>query len=329
MSRLRIHARSQWLTLGAFALGVWILAGGCSTTELPEAPPPPPIPPLLTLPQPAGSDLSDIRDLFFAKGAPTFESLKECDAPFRKLLAATSSREELAQGVRELVRHQPEKMHWCYYGQLLRLEIDLHGDLYVDERQKRTLDTYEFVTPVARAFLTEFKDSRYLRTAVYRYRHLSEWVFFRRVDLTPKATSELVEASNPWGLLRGTGDQAPILEKYNLLDHKEPWDTGATPPAGTVAAPSSDGMTADGGIEPLWPDQKRRVEAAESASKPAPGATAVPGTPTAGSPVGSGPKPIQVTPRKPASASTPTTAAPPAPAAPPAAAPAPAPAPAH
>ena len=58
--------------------------------------------------------------------------------------------------------------------------------------------------------------SRYLRFAVSHYRRMSEWVFYRKLELTPQATSELVEAANPFGVYRTPAEAASILEKYNL-----------------------------------------------------------------------------------------------------------------
>lgn len=197
----------------------WVIAmGACSSVTvkapgpLPEEPPP-----LVVVPHPAGFDMGDVRAIFNEKGAPPPESFKDCDADFRKLMSLTQSRVELGQGAREFVQHDPVKYHWCFYTKILELENGLQKDSYLDERQKRVLETYDFLVPIAHGFQAEFHDSRYLRWAIQRYRRLSEWVFFRRVELSPQATVELSAIENPFALWRQPNDdQKPVLEKYGL-----------------------------------------------------------------------------------------------------------------
>ena len=124
---------------------------------------------------------------------------------------------ELIEGARELVRRDPVKYHWCFYGKILELENSLKSESYLDEKQKSVLDVYGSLTPMGRAFMQEYHDSRYMRWGVKHYRQISEWVFYRKVELTPQATSELVEASNPFGLLRDAVGMVPVLEKYNIV----------------------------------------------------------------------------------------------------------------
>lgn len=228
---------------------------GCSTVETPPDAPIAPPAPILSMPHPAGADLADIRDLFYDKQAPVLDSLKFCDADFRKLQAATQSRDVLAEGMRELVRKDPAHYHWCFYSQILSMENALKGELYVDERQKLVLDTFEFLTPVARVFLTDYRDSRYLRWAIYRYQKLSEWVFFRRVEASPKETEELVNTANPMGLVRGSGDdQSAVLDRYGIgapsMSESAPAPTAASAPAasadpGAATAPRAPASDSD------------------------------------------------------------------------------------
>ncbi len=41
--------------------------------------------------------------------------------------------------------------------------------------------------------------------AVRKYQKMSEWIFFRKVELTPAGTAELVQPTNPFGLWRDSG----------------------------------------------------------------------------------------------------------------------------
>ena len=194
-----------------------------SNEETPSPPPPAsgdsknPIPALVGIPHPAGSDLGDVERLFLEKHAPDRETLKDCDQSFKKLTAATQSKEEIEEGAHELVRTDPVLFHWCFFSKILDLEKLLKKDAYLDERQKTVLETFAFLSPIAQGYRIEFRDSRYLRWAVSHYRKLSETVFFRRVELNPEMTSTLVQAENPFEGWRAPAAKNPILEKYKII----------------------------------------------------------------------------------------------------------------
>lgn len=235
----------------ATACGVFT---GCTTAEVKPQVAPPALPPAyVQVPHPVGPEISDVRAIFTDRTAMTPDALKDCDADFRKLKSLTQSADELNQGARELVRQDPVKAHWCYYGLILKLEDDLKTESYLSERQKKVLDTYAYLTPMGRAFMQEFHDSRYLRWAVRHYRQLSEWVFYRKLEASPQATAELVEASNPFGLLREPAADTPILEKYNLAK-----PAVASAPVAPIGA--SPGAAAETVNLPAMPEQAPAIE---------------------------------------------------------------------
>lgn|GEM_PF-2517444 len=217
VKRATTHRTAVFLTLwGAWALG-W---GGCSTTQVAPMPTLPETPPdYVKVPHPEGLNLGDLMAIFTDREAPAPDALVECDKDWNKLKALTQSKEELNQGARELVRQDPVRYHWCFYSKLMQLEEGLKADTYLDERQKRVVDSYLFLGPIARGFMDEFHDSRYLRWAIARYRRLSEYVFYRRVELSPQMASDLAQAENPFGLMRPAKDYpGGILHKYGLLE---------------------------------------------------------------------------------------------------------------
>ncbi len=195
-----------------------ILAASCSSIEVNPPPPLPEPPDYVRVPHPEGLDIADLNAIFSSKEAPETGSLKGCDADLAKLRSLTANPEELAQGARELVRSNPVGYHWCFYRQILDLEHHLKEDNYFDERQKHVVEVYLFLTPIARAFIFEFGDSRYLRWAIARYRRLSEFVFFRKVEIAPRMSSDLiVNSADPIGFVRTTEPQdQSMLEKYGL-----------------------------------------------------------------------------------------------------------------
>jgi hypothetical protein len=288
-----MHARLALRSLLAVTALAAIAAGGCSTAQVAALPPiPPPAPDYVKVPHPEGMDLGDLMAVFTERDAPAPESLKDCDADWKKLSGLTRSRDERAMGLRELVRRDPVKYHWCFYGKLLELERSLQAEAYIDEKQKQVLATFSFATPVAHAFNDEFRDSRYLRWAIARYRRLSEYVFYRKLELTPLMASELGGTMNPWGMLRPQKDTpASILEKYGML--KPPHTDEQGRPAGPVEGPAARTAAAGGAgmaiPEAETPDamDERAVDSAESAAEPAASrAPAAVGVPTAvGAPV--------------------------------------------
>lgn len=210
-----------------FAVFFGLSLFACSTTEVvPQLPPQPPA--YTKVAHPNGNDLSDVTALFLDQSAPKeIEFGLGCDAEYRKLLDLTQNSGEREQGAREFVRSNPIYYHWCFYAKLLGLEAFLKKEALVSERQKQLLFVFEFLVPIAKAFNAEYRDSRYLRWTTNRYRKLSEWVFFRKLDLTPQGTMELVEPANPFGLWRKEDVGFSTLEKYHLDTAPIPMKSGA------------------------------------------------------------------------------------------------------
>lgn len=227
----------------------WLLGvGGCSTTELKPVPVPTlAAPDYIRVPHPAGFDLVDVRAIFATREAPAPETLKDCSADFLKLKSVVRTADELQRGTRELVKNDPVRFHWCFYGKLLELEASLKATDYLDVRQKSVLSTYEILVPVAKAYLKEYRDSRYLRWAIRHYRNLSQFVFFQKLDQTPQMTAELTEVNNPFGVWREPASAGSVLEKYGIIQAVTP-----TPSPGIApAAPSVDPTLPDS--EPVQP----------------------------------------------------------------------------
>lgn len=209
--------------VGKFLTAALMLALGCSSAPKQEDgvvphPQPPIAPPYVHVPHPFKHDMADVQAIFHSKQAPSMDSLKVCDETVEKLREKTVSTEEFRIGVQELVRQDPIGYHWCFYGKILELEKILKEDTFVDEKQKHVLGTYSFLVPVAKGYLAEFHDTRYLRWAISYYTKLSEWVFYRRVETGPAMTQELVEASDAFHEWRGqSAEGQSVLEKYNLV----------------------------------------------------------------------------------------------------------------
>lgn len=210
------------------------IVSSCATTKVEPLPPLPEAPKYVQVPHPEGLEFGDLMAIFTEQGAPAPASLKGCEGEFTKLRKSTLSKEELLNGARELVKRDPTKYHWCFYGLLMTLETQVKEMAYIDERQKAILDAYLFLTPVARAFHLEYQDSRYLRWAVQRYRRFSEYVFYRRLEPTPQTNAELVGMSQPWGAFRAPAAERGVLDKYGIVQETAKTSEAPTDPANPV-----------------------------------------------------------------------------------------------
>lgn len=209
------------MALRSAALAAASFAFACSTHTLdpmpilPEAPPHP----YTAVPHPEGLTIADLMALFAEKGAPAPDSQSGCDVTYRKLRERTRSFDELVRGARELVKADPVMHHWCFYSTVWTLEQKIKDAPYIEDRQREVIRAYVYLTPMARAFREEYSDTRYLRWAISRYQRLSESVFYRRVEITPHAASEIGGAEVPLQGLRPKVDQPEqgVLTKYGLM----------------------------------------------------------------------------------------------------------------
>ena len=248
-----VDKQARYCDIGLAAVTALSLSLGiasCASAPLESAPPPPPKPPEWTaVPHPNGLDLGDIEAIFSSSSAaaakaPTRQEVADCDRPFRSLKDKTISREELALGMRELVRTEPASQHSCFYGKLLELEQKLkQPSLVIRERQDLVLRYFEHLAPLSKAFHIELNDSRYWRMAIHRYRIMSERVFFQRVEPSPETTSVLVTATNPFSWVRPSADtDVAVLKKYGI---SLPSGVAApvTPPVPVVPDSAASGVT--------------------------------------------------------------------------------------
>jgi hypothetical protein len=225
---------------------------GCSTTQVVEEKAPLPIvPQYVKVPHPAGFDLADLKAILISPLAPENimgSFVETCDSEFKKLTESTIQKEERQKGAAELVLGDPERMHWCFYSKIAKLEQVLQGDSTWSERQKLVLENFEFLSPVANAFLSTYHDSRYLRWAAQYYSKISEWVFFKKLAPTPESsvifTTGVRPELEPWvSVEREAARPASVFAKYGISFEPSvagavnPFDTPLRTPASAVSAP--------------------------------------------------------------------------------------------
>ena len=199
------------------------LLAACTSIQSVQAPVVPPEPaPVLDLPHPQGFGITELKALFLDPKAPEPAQVVGCADAFKELSRKTQLRDEIRAGARELVIEKPVLSHWCFYSKLLELDEALRKNGIIEDRQQMTLATFNFAIATARAFQLEFKDSRYLRWAIQRYRAISPIVFQRRVELTPEATAELAVIENPFGIWKPLPERQSILKKYGLREEDQP-----------------------------------------------------------------------------------------------------------
>jgi hypothetical protein len=239
------------------AFVVLVLVSGCtSAPQVVEVKPVlPAIPAYVKVPHPAGFDLADLRAMLVSPLAPKAvlgEFADTCDEEFKKLTEATPQKEERKKGAEELVTSDPERMHWCFYAKISRLQDVLQSDSTWSLRQKKVIESFEFLTPIANAFLATYHDSRYLRWAAQYYSKVSEWVFFKKLTPSPDST-----------LLYTTGEK-PAAENWMSRQREESEPTSVFAKYGISFQP-----TVAGANSPLEPQARAPASVIETApSKP-------------------------------------------------------------
>jgi hypothetical protein len=240
-----------------------------------DAPAPPPevsAPGYAGVPHPLGLQVGDVHALFLAPDAPKRESdeMRTCSVDYENLEKKTKSRDELKQGLLELVRKEPIRYHWCFYHHILLLEEGLRKAELLDERQKAVVNAYRFLAPLSRAFYREFHDSRYLRWAVSYYRRASELAFFRRVETSPGLTQELVGSGGD-DVNRGISEKSTsVLEKYGIVvpERLQPGQSPNEIPKGDVlpsdAYVDTGSGVIDASVKKDTPPQVSETKAADS-----------------------------------------------------------------
>lgn len=187
-------------------MGLTLVSACSSTTEVQENPVIPEVPEYVRVPHPVNFELASLRAIFYSPLAPQDiqgEFAQSCDQEFQKLAQLSNSLEERHKAAVELVSGDPERVHWCFYVKVSKLQDNLQSDTTWSQRQKKVFETFTFLSPVANAFLEVFHDSRYLRWATQYYSKISEWVFFRRVSPAPESTLAIIEGAassnlEPW-----------------------------------------------------------------------------------------------------------------------------------
>ncbi len=265
-----------------FAAAALVLSAfGCSSPQVVVAPiDTPPRVPVLDLPHPEGFTPQHLDALFQRPDAPP--APEACHSTQRELVRVAESPEEVQRGIHELVIDQPALHHWCFYLSLRKLSAELAEPEGILRKQRRVIDAYQDILPVARAFQREFKDSRYLRWAVQNYRSLSPRIFFRQVELSPEATNELVLIERPFSDWASPPKQKSVLEKYGLKESSErnpaaeaplPTAEAATqpeaPPTAEVTAPTATSVDLPTAPEPsLDPQESTRPPADPAPPQP-------------------------------------------------------------
>jgi len=198
---------------------VMVLAS-CASEPLQPMPVLPEVPHFVGLPHPKGVTRSELNGIFRLPEAPKESELAQCDGTYRDLKSKTQVPDEIRRGVREWVLKDPVGVHWCFYWKLHELESSVAVPKLISERQKLLIETYAFLAPVSLSFKTDFSDSRYVRYAIFHYRKYSQWYFYRNLDVTPEAKSDLLSQIETPLSLESRAEAIvgeSVLEKYKIL----------------------------------------------------------------------------------------------------------------
>ena len=184
ISEIMAHFTHKEISLQLLTAIIVLISSGCAS-----APPHPITLPAISeysqAPHPSGFELAQLNEIFNSPQAPKAalgEFADTCDEEYKKLSQTTPSTSTHGQkkSALELVKKDPEMMHWCFYAKISRLQDYLQRDTSWSARQKKVLEAFEFLSPIANAFQTAYHDDRYLSWSTHYYSKISEWVFFKK-----------------------------------------------------------------------------------------------------------------------------------------------------
>lgn len=189
----------------------------------------------INLQHPEDASLSALENLFAKKSVPNWskETNEKCEEPILTLKDKSRSLEEFHQGVKELIHQNPSLFHWCFYGKILELEKQLNAEVFILEKQNLFINTFKFLAPLSKAFLSETLDSRYYRYSIARYQQLSERLFFKKVEVQPEVTERLIQVHQSESSNRAPANldasQESVLKKHQIPLTKDPIKTMEDP----------------------------------------------------------------------------------------------------
>jgi hypothetical protein len=135
------------------------------------------------MPHPENYELAALKSLFKHPNAPKAvlgEFADRCDEDFNEKNAT------------QLVQQDAERMHWCFYAKLYRLQESLQGNIRWNIRQKKVKDAFQFLSPVAFAFQQLKQDSHYLAWEKHFSTQTNEWVFFKKKSSSNRAPASVI-----------------------------------------------------------------------------------------------------------------------------------------
>ncbi len=212
------------LTLGLLTIFIF---SACSSVHVADEPVVlPEVPEYVKTPHPSGFDLADLKAIFFHPLAPkelSAEFAQSCGEELEKLSEKTKVPQEKLEGAQTLIERDPERHHWCFYSKISALQDVLQGETSYKTRQEATLKTFEYLTPIANAFLKTYHDSRYFRWATQYYMRISEWVFYKKVVPTEENTLAMMSVAagqtrqelEPWVPIQKS-EKMNVFEKYGI-----------------------------------------------------------------------------------------------------------------
>jgi hypothetical protein len=166
--------------------------------------------PKLVLPMPKGNSMGDVLELFVHEKAPALSDYQNCDRKYfdfrSKEVKVTQSQINLA---RELVKKYRDETHWCFFVKLLEIGNPLGFEAFDTANEKKFIESFMYLAPVATAFQIETASVDYLVIAGFQYQSLAMTFTGRSLNVSPSITSTIV---NYWKLKRQQ------LEKDRGLD---------------------------------------------------------------------------------------------------------------
>ncbi len=145
---------------------------------------------------PDGFSPGEILELFTQEGAPAFSEYASCAEKLFQAVAPqgfATAQERLRAGQR-IVKERRVDAHWCFYVQLAEwIAAAEPGEQELLKRRSALMDTFSMLSPLAKAFFTEYRDPNYILAAGQQFQRLSATEYRILLEYAPEFTQLMTQ----------------------------------------------------------------------------------------------------------------------------------------
>jgi hypothetical protein len=145
---------------------------------------------------PTGFSAGEILEVFTQDGAPSFVEYEGCETKLFKSVAphGFATAQERLRAAQRIVKERRVDAHWCFYVRLAEfITAPEPGEQELLERRSGLIDTFSMLSPLAKAFFTEYMDPNYILAAGQQFQKLSAREYRILLEYAPEFTQLMTQ----------------------------------------------------------------------------------------------------------------------------------------